>query len=58
MVMTESDLAEERTDTHQRAYPGIPRWVKILGIVVILLVLLFVIMHLAGGGMGPGMHMQ
>jgi len=58
MVMAESDLAEERTDTHKRPYPGTPRWVKILGIVVILLVLLFVIMHLAGGGMGPGMHMQ
>ena len=58
--MAESDLIEERgnvPDTHQRSYPGTPRWVKVLAIVAILLVLLFVVMHLAGGGMGPGMHM-
>ena len=59
--MAEGDLTEERKsmqDTHQRAYPGTPRWVKILVVLAILLIVLFVIMHLAGGGMGPGMHMQ
>ena len=34
-------------------YPGTPRWVKVFGIIVIVLVLLFVILHLAGGGFGP-----
>jgi hypothetical protein len=29
-----------------------PRWVKVFGISAIVLVLLFVIMHLAGGGFG------
>ncbi len=29
-----------------------PRWVKVVGIIVIVLVLLFVITHLAGGGFG------
>ena len=36
-----------------------PRWVKILGIVALVLVLLFGILHLTGGGAnhGPGQHM-
>jgi hypothetical protein len=29
-----------------------------LVIAAILLILIFVAVHLAGGGMGPGMHMQ
>jgi hypothetical protein len=32
-------------------YPGTPRWVKVLGAIVIVLVLAFVIAHLTGGGM-------
>ena len=31
---------------------GAPRWVRVFGIVVIVLVLLFVIKHLTGGGLG------
>jgi len=31
---------------------GTPRWVKVFGIIVIVLVLLFVILHLTGGGLG------
>jgi hypothetical protein len=30
----------------------IPRWVKVCGIIVIVLILLFVILHLTGGGLG------
>jgi hypothetical protein len=30
--------------------PGTPRWVKVFGIVAVVLVLLFVALHLAGGG--------
>lgn len=37
-------------------YPGTPRWVKLTAIAVLLLVLLFAGLHLAGIGMGPGMH--
>ena len=36
--------------------PGMPRWVKVFGIIVIVLVLLFVISLLAGVRHGPGMH--
>ena len=35
---------------------GAPRWVKVSGIVVIVLVLVFVILHLTGHGFG-GHHM-
>ena len=44
------------------SYPGMPRWVKISGIIAILLVLVFVGLHFTGimGGMhsmgGPGHH--
>lgn len=38
--------------------PSTPRWVKVSGIIVIILVLLFVIMGLFGGGKhGPMRHM-
>jgi hypothetical protein len=35
-------------------YPGTPRWVKVLGIIAIVVVVLFVIMLLTGHG--PGRH--
>ena len=41
-----------------RPYPGTPRWVKILGIIVIVLVVLFATLHLSGSEFGPGMHMN
>jgi hypothetical protein len=36
--------------------PGAPRWVKVSGAVALALVVLFLVLHLTGGGMGPGMH--
>jgi hypothetical protein len=30
-------------------YAGMPRWVKVLGVVVLVLVLVMVVVHLAGG---------
>lgn len=33
-------------------FPGTPLWVKVGGAVVAALVLLFVVLHLAGGGLG------
>ena len=38
-------------------YPGTPRWVKVFGIIALVLVLLFVIMLLTDPGRhGPGRH--
>lgn len=38
--------------------PKTPRWVKIVGLVVLLLFLAVGIMLLSGGQHGPGMHMS
>ena len=40
-------------------YPGTPRWVKIAGIIAVVLVVLVSIIMLTGvgGGHGPGRHM-
>lgn len=42
------------------SYPGAPRWLKVCGIIAIVLVLLAVIIVVtgAGGPHGPGRHMQ
>ena len=37
-------------------YPGTPRWVKVFGIIVILLVALFAVLHLTGHGLGDHAH--
>lgn len=37
--------------------PSTPRWVKVSGIIVIVLILLFVILHLTGNGFGEHMQM-
>jgi hypothetical protein len=52
-------MADPHTDTASNSdtgdeTPGTPRWVKMFGIVAIILVLLFVILHLIGRG--PGGH--
>jgi len=38
------------------AYPGAPRWVKILGIITVALVAVFVAVHFAGGGFHHHRH--
>jgi hypothetical protein len=32
--------------------PGTPRWVKVFGIIAVIFVLLFIVLHLAGRGLG------
>ena len=41
------NVGPRRTSTHSK-----PRWMKVSGIIVIVLVLLFVILHLTGNGLG------
>ena len=45
-------MAETPTTPDPDAPPGVPRWVKVFGIVVLVLVLVFVILHLTGNGLG------
>ncbi len=54
------DERARREETHMAnrpPYPGTPRWVKVCGIIFIVLVLLVVAMMFIGGGKhGPGRH--
>lgn len=45
--------------TETPPYPGAPRWVKVVGIILIGLILVVVALRLTGGGVGhgPGRHM-
>ncbi len=40
----------------QPPYPGPPRWVKAFGIVVIILVALFAVLHVTGRGLADHGH--
>ena len=52
-----SDTGDDTRVRPGREYPGIPRWVKVFGIIVIFVVLLVVAMMFIGGGEhGPGRH--
>lgn len=53
------DSALDTDDSNLRPddAPGTPRWVKLFGIIALVLVLLFVILHLTGGGFrGHDLH--
>jgi hypothetical protein len=45
------------TETDSGPTTGAPRWVKVLGIIALVLVLLVVVL-LIGGNHGPGRHMS
>jgi len=56
--MTEAQHAEPGTnqDRDSSNPPGVPRWVKVCGVIVAIILLLFVVGMIAGGKHGPGMH--
>lgn len=49
----------ERDDLgHQDEIPGVPGWVKVLGIsLAVLVVVILLVMVISGGQHGPGRHM-
>jgi len=47
----DSELGPAREST-----TGTPRWVKVFGIIALVLILMLVIMLIAGGDHGPGRH--
>lgn len=64
--MREPSSIPERRETHPETAPGrepstgTPRWVKVFGIVALVLIALFVILQLlgVGGSHGPSRHSQ
>jgi hypothetical protein len=48
-------MAETQTRPDPGSPPSTPRWVKVFGVICIILVLVFVILHLTGNGLG-GLH--
>jgi hypothetical protein len=46
------NIDENEVESDREAIIGAPRWVKMFGIIALVLVLLFVILHLIGGGHG------
>ena len=48
---------DDPADYAETEPPGVPRWVKVAGLLaVILLLMLVVVMLLSGGDHGPGRH--
>ena len=39
-----------------KSYPGAPRWVKVAGLLAVAFVVVFAVVHLAGGGLSHHMH--
>lgn len=58
--MKESDDDQARVEEMHMSdgpsHPGVPRWVKVFGIIVIVVVLLAVAVMFVGGEHGPGRH--
>jgi hypothetical protein len=49
--MSQTNVGPDRGSTTSTP-PGTPRWVKVLGIIAIVLILLFVVLHLTGNNLG------
>jgi hypothetical protein len=49
-------MAQTPLEPSHGSTPGTPRWVKVFGIIAVVLAVLFVISLLAGARHGPGMH--
>ena len=47
---------EAAPEAGRRSTEGTPRWVKVFGIVAVVVVLLFVILLIVGGPHGPSRH--
>jgi len=57
MILGETTMPQTHVVPDRGSITSTPGWVKVFGIIVIVLVLLFVILHLTGRGLGdPGGH--
>lgn len=56
---TPPTLARRTGGSDSESAPGVPRWVKVFGVVTVIVVLLAIVaMILAGGKHGPGRHLH
>ena len=51
-----SEQQHDDVPARQAGPPATPGWVKLLGVAAALLVVIFVLAQVLGGGHGPGMH--
>lgn len=52
MADLSSDTGNDpRVRPDRESPPGMPTWVKVMGITFLVLIVVFIILHLAGGGM-------
>jgi hypothetical protein len=49
-------MSQPHTKGNSDTPPSTPRWVKVFGAAVVILVVAVVILHLTGNSFGPGMH--
>ena len=54
--MADRPSSPEREESADRGPTGPPRWVKVSGVIALILVVLVLILLLAGGNHGPGRH--
>ena len=52
-----SQTHSEPDNRSTSAAPGMPRWVKVSGVVVVVVIILFAILHLSGAH-GPASHLS
>jgi hypothetical protein len=56
--MTDPSPRDDGAESEERSDPGTPLWVKVFGIVALVVVVLFIVLLLTGRGHGPGRHSQ
>ncbi len=45
-------MSQSPVNTDRRQPPSTPRWVKVLGIIFIILIIFLIILHITGNGFG------
>jgi hypothetical protein len=50
------NIGENRVESDPGSTTGTPRWVKVFGVVALIVVVLFVVVTLVDGEHGPGRH--
>lgn len=53
---SDTSLPPQNRDAGGVGRPAAPRWVKVFGVVMVVLVLVLLVLHLTGNGIGSGMH--